>query len=152
MEFWIARDFNDELWVYDRKPLKSSHEFVIDSIVGKDKAQKLPISLFPEVNFYNSPYKIGAEIILASDSKKAEDKSVEIQENHTENKAVMKLWKVHIKTYRFGIQYYDLFVLADTESNMLRTVHNHPVYKKDKDSDIESYKEIDLISEDNRVL
>lgn len=98
MEFWIARDFNNKLWVYDRKPLKSSHEFVIDSIVGKDKASKLSISLFPEVNFYNSPCKIRAEIIIGSDSKKAEDKSVETQENLSENKAVMKLWKVHIKT------------------------------------------------------
>lgn len=34
----------------------------------------------------------------------------------------MKLWKVHIKTYHFGIVYYDLFVLANSENNMLKTV------------------------------
>ena len=46
----------------------------------------------------------------------------------------MKLWKVHIKTYLFGNHYYDLFVLADTESNMLRTVYKHPTYRRDEDA------------------
>jgi len=39
----------------------------------------------------------------------------------------MRLWRVHIKTYYFGIRYYDLFVLANTESNMLRTVYDYVV-------------------------
>lgn len=64
----------------------------------------------------------------------------------------MKLYKVHIKTYRFGISYYDLFVLSDTESNMLRTVYNHPAYHKDEDSEIVKYEEIDLNDCKNRVL
>ena len=64
----------------------------------------------------------------------------------------MKLWKVHIKTYHFGISYYNLFVLADTESNMLRTVYNHPSYYKDEDAEIVEYKEIDLNNSENRVL
>lgn len=64
----------------------------------------------------------------------------------------MKLWKVHIRTYIFGIRYYDLFVLSDTESNMLRTVYNHPTYRKDDDAEIVEYKEIDLNDFENRVL
>lgn len=64
----------------------------------------------------------------------------------------MKLWKVHIRTYIFGIRYYDLFVLSDTESNMLRTVYNHPTYRKDDDAEIVEYKEIDLNDSENRVL
>lgn len=64
----------------------------------------------------------------------------------------MKLWKVHIKTYLFGIRYYDLFVLSDTESNMLRTVYNYPAYNKDEDAEIAEYKEIDLNDTENRVL
>lgn len=64
----------------------------------------------------------------------------------------MRLWKVHIKTYYFGIQYYNLFILADTESNMLRTVYNYPAYCKDEDSEIVDYKEIDLSDSENRVL
>lgn len=64
----------------------------------------------------------------------------------------MRLWKVHIKTYYFGVHYYDLFVLSDTESNMLRTVYNHPTYRKDDDAEIVEYKEIDLNDSENRVL
>lgn len=64
----------------------------------------------------------------------------------------MKLWKVHIKTYHFGISYYDLFVLADTVSDMLRLVYNHPSYHKDEDAEIVEYKEIDLNDSENRVL
>ena len=64
----------------------------------------------------------------------------------------MKLWKVHIKTYLFGIQYYDLFVLADTESNMLRTVYKHPTYRNDEDAEVIKYERIDLDNFENRVL
>ena len=64
----------------------------------------------------------------------------------------MKLWKVHIKTYHYGIIYYDLFVLADTESNMLRTVSKHPCYVDDEDAEIINYNEIDLTDSENRVL
>lgn len=64
----------------------------------------------------------------------------------------MKLWKVRIKTYLFGIRYYELFVLSDTESNMFRTVNQHPTVRKDEDAEIDSYKQIDLNDETNRVL
>lgn len=64
----------------------------------------------------------------------------------------MKLWKVRIKTYYFGIRYYEVFVLADTESNMLHTVHLHPTVSRDEDAGIESYEEIDLTNETNRIL
>ena len=65
---------------------------------------------------------------------------------------IMKLWKVRIKTYYFGIRYYELFVLADTESNMLRTVNSHQMVRKYEDADIDSYEQIDLTDETNRVL
>ena len=64
----------------------------------------------------------------------------------------MRLWKVHIKTYKFGNYYYDLYVLADTESNMLRTVCNYPSYKNDEDSEIVTYEEINLNDTNNRVI
>lgn len=57
-----------------------------------------------------------------------------------------------IKTYNFGIVYYDLFVLADSESNMLRTVYKYPLYNKDEDSEIVKYEEVDLNNSENRVL
>lgn len=65
---------------------------------------------------------------------------------------IMKLWKVTIKTYVFGIHRYVLFVLANTESEMLRTVNQYPMVRKDEDAEIESYTEIDLTNETNRVL
>lgn len=66
----------------------------------------------------------------------------------------MRLWKVHIKTYHFGISYYDLFVLANSESNMLRTVYDYPSYRKDEDAEIVNYEEIVLndYNSENRVL
>ena len=64
----------------------------------------------------------------------------------------MKLWKVHIKTYHFGIVYYDLFVLADSESNMLKTVYKHRVYHKDEDAEVIKYEEIYFDDLTNRVL
>jgi hypothetical protein len=64
----------------------------------------------------------------------------------------MKLWKVIIKTYYFGIKHYELFVLADTESAMLRTVNQYPAVRKDEDAEIECYEQVDLTDETNRVL
>ena len=64
----------------------------------------------------------------------------------------MRLWKVHIKTYHFGVSYYDLFVLANNESNMLRTIYDYQMYSKDEVSEIVEYKEIDLNDSENRVL
>jgi len=64
----------------------------------------------------------------------------------------MKLWKVTIKTYLFGIQRNVLFVLANKESEMLNTVRQYPIVRKDDDAEIESYEEIDLDDTTNRVL
>lgn len=64
----------------------------------------------------------------------------------------MKLFKVWVRTCLFGIKYYELFVLANNESNMLRTVYRHPAYKKDEDAEIIKYEEIDLNNSENRVL
>ena len=65
----------------------------------------------------------------------------------------MKLWKVRIKTYYFGMKYYDLFVYADTEENMVKLVKLQPIYRSyTEDAEIESYEQIDLADETNRVL
>ena len=64
----------------------------------------------------------------------------------------MKLWKVRIKTIYFGYRYYDLFVLASSESSMIRTIKQHPTLTKDDCAIIDSYKEVDLNDETNRVL
>lgn len=65
----------------------------------------------------------------------------------------MKLWKVRIKSYYFGIRYYELFVLADTERNMRKTVYSYPMVKRmGMDAEIDKYEQIDLTNETNRVL
>lgn len=62
----------------------------------------------------------------------------------------MKLWKVRIKTYYFGIRYYDLYVLANNESNMFRVVSKR--ISKDDDAEVENYEKIDLNDTENRVI
>lgn len=64
----------------------------------------------------------------------------------------MKLWRVKIKTYYFGSYSYELFVLANDEDSMKQTVRNYPNYRRDEDAEIESYEQIDLTDETNRVL
>lgn len=64
----------------------------------------------------------------------------------------MKLWKVTIKTYLFGIRRYVLFVLAMTENEMLNTVYHYPIVRKDDDAEIENYEEVNLDDVTNRVL
>ena len=49
--FWIARDRNENLYLYRKKPDK-----ICDSFVDKDEfALELHPDLFPEVTFENSP-------------------------------------------------------------------------------------------------
>lgn len=62
----------------------------------------------------------------------------------------MRLWKVRIKTYYFCNRYYDLYVLANNESNMLRVVSKR--ISKDDDAEVEHYEEIDLNDTENRVI
>lgn len=64
----------------------------------------------------------------------------------------MKLWKVTIKAYIFGIQRFKLFVLANTESEMLNIVKQHHIVRKSDEAEIESYEEIDLTDKTNRIL
>ena len=62
----------------------------------------------------------------------------------------MKLWKVRIKTYYFGTRYYDLYVLANNESNMFKVVSKR--ISKDDDAEVENYEKIDLNDTKNRVI
>ena len=64
----------------------------------------------------------------------------------------MKLWRVKIKTYYFGVYSYELFVLANDEDSMKQTVRNYPPYKKDENAEIEGYELINLEDMTNRVL
>lgn len=51
------------------------------------------------------------------------------------------------------MKYYDLFVYANTEENMIKLVKLQPIYRSHvEDAEIESYEQIDLTDETNRVL
>lgn len=63
---------------------------------------------------------------------------------------VMKLYKVIIKTYYFGVRGYELFVLADSEESMRSAVNNK--IRRDDDAEIVSFEEIDLKDTTNRVI
>lgn len=43
-------------------------------------------------------------------------------------------------------------VRKNDEDSMKQTVRNYPNYKRDEDAEIESYEQIDLTDETNRVL
>lgn len=62
----------------------------------------------------------------------------------------MKLYKVLIKTYYFGVKKYEIFVLADSEEKMKEVVH-HKI-RRDDDAEILSFEEIDLKDTTNRVI
>lgn len=62
----------------------------------------------------------------------------------------MKLYKVTIRTYYFGTKMYELFVLADSEQEMKKVVHNK--IRRDDDAEIVSFEEIDLKDTTNRVI
>lgn len=63
---------------------------------------------------------------------------------------VMKLYKVIIKTYYFGVRGYELFVLADSEESMRSAVNKK--IRRDDEAEIVSFEEIDLKDTTNRVI
>lgn len=73
-----------------------------------------------------------------------------IVDNGQEVPPVMKLYKVIIKTYYFGVRKYELFVLADSEKEMKKVVHNK--IRRDDDAEILTFEEIDLKDTTNRVI
>lgn len=55
----------------------------------------------------------------------------------------MKLYKVLVKTYYFGNQYYHKYVLANNKSQARTLVTEQPSYKRDEDAEIVETEEID---------
>lgn len=57
MEFWIARDSNDDLFCYYDKPKKLDYSF------GGAQSAILARTLFPEVTFENSPQRVELKLV-----------------------------------------------------------------------------------------
>ena len=64
----------------------------------------------------------------------------------------LKLWRIHVKTYKNGVSYYDLFVLAENVNNAIDLAYKYPTFKNDEDAEIDSYYEIDIETPIERVI
>lgn len=61
MKLWIARDKQGRLNLFDGKPIKSGDCFIEET--GLDNIMSLPISIFPEIIFENSPQQVELKLI-----------------------------------------------------------------------------------------
>ena len=64
----------------------------------------------------------------------------------------LKLFRIHVKTYKFGVYYYDLFVLAENVNNAIDLVFEHPTFKNDEDAVIVEHLDIDIETPIERVI
>ena len=55
---WIARDYNEELYLYEREPIREFNYFY-----SSYASIKIDNNLFPEVTFENSPKQVELKII-----------------------------------------------------------------------------------------
>lgn len=68
MKIWIARDKDGMLYLYEDEPklaYSNAHYFEANS-----ECYDLPLGLFPEVTFENSPQEVELKLILNYDSKR----------------------------------------------------------------------------------
>jgi hypothetical protein len=61
MKLWIARDFNERLYLYEKKPKLNPCNNEFYCIYG-EKFYQLDIELFPEITFENSPKEVELKI------------------------------------------------------------------------------------------
>lgn len=66
MKFWIARDSNGELWMYDDEPILSEYGWW--GVRHKTDSEIIPAKLlqdwyFPEVTFENSPRQVEIKLV-----------------------------------------------------------------------------------------
>lgn len=65
MKFWIARDYDNTLWIFEKYPIKKENLFYPTSdITGKFTFYRsIPMDIFPEVTFENSPQEVELKLI-----------------------------------------------------------------------------------------
>ena len=66
MKLWIARDKNDGLWLYSKKPKLSEDVegiWVCSQYGMPVEVIVLPAEMFPEVRFENSPQQVELKLI-----------------------------------------------------------------------------------------
>lgn len=55
---WIAREENDDLYLFRYKPYKSVRHWVTDEQDPSKYRFRIDRELFPEITFYNSPKEV----------------------------------------------------------------------------------------------
>ena len=64
MEFWIARDKDETLWLFKEYPIKKGEIFYPTDTTGKfTYYRSMPEDIFPEVTFENSPRKVELKLV-----------------------------------------------------------------------------------------
>ena len=61
MKLWIARDSDDTLWCYDKKPFISGLSFACEE--GSELMFQIASKLFPEITFENSPREVELKLV-----------------------------------------------------------------------------------------
>lgn len=148
-------------------------EFTILTLEDYLKKYPCKVGEFVNVNLYNGEYFADEIIKIIWGSKEEgpfyitkhgyartiedveyivpyDESNSSIVDNGQEVPPVMKLYKVTIKTYYFGIRMYELFVLADSDESMRSTVNKK--IRRDDDAEIVGFEEIDLKDTTNRVI
>lgn len=74
--WWIARDEDDELYIYNEEPVRGEYSFYSRS--DENCYITLYDNLFPEVTWENSPKKIEMKLAPIKNESKTEKKSMEV--------------------------------------------------------------------------
>lgn len=74
--WWIARDEDDELYMYNEEPVRGEYSFYSRS--DENCFITLYDNLFPEVTWGNSPKKIEMKLTLIKNESETEKKSMEV--------------------------------------------------------------------------
>ena len=71
---WVARDANGELFLYKKKPKRGDYEFVNHSL---EAYEEIPMEMFSQVTFENSPQKLVLESSAISKTETVEKENSE---------------------------------------------------------------------------
>ena len=69
MKLWIARDYDNTLQIFEKYPIKKENLFYPTSdITGKFTFYRsIPLDIFPEITFENSPQEVELKLINNND-------------------------------------------------------------------------------------
>lgn len=65
MEMWIARDYDNTLWIFEKYPIKKENLFYPTTDINGNFTfyRSLPTDMFSEVTFENSPQKVELKLV-----------------------------------------------------------------------------------------